>query len=222
MFVRIYNKRLEQIAKGNQVEHAQWNRVEIESKGKGAAALVARFVEQGSEAVEAALRHYLDFKVEGADSNLSRRDTCPWWEAFLGKVKAAGVGIGAAARSLEGMAKALWKQWAPSLRLLLEAPSHGAEWFAQLLQHGEAKLHSRQTGEMRSKYRVLLAAASPDSAPGQPLPDGSDVQPVMCPELVPPVGQVENRMGPEEYREDVQYYSPYLRQHYLPGRAFAG
>jgi hypothetical protein len=197
MFVRIYNKRLERLVKGEPADAlpAHWVRTELEAKGRGGSALVAKFVEHGSEVVSAALRHYLDFKVEGGDSNVSRRASCPWWESFLGRVKAAAVGIGAAARSLEGMAKALWRQWSAGLRLLMEAPAYGPEWFSQLLQQGEMVLHSRETGEMKSRYRVLLSAAA--SAPAELLPDGSGPQPVMCPELVPPLGQVENRAASE-------------------------
>jgi hypothetical protein len=42
---------------------------------------------------------------------------------------------------------------------------------------------------------------------------------MMCPELVPPVGQVVNRVGSDEVRNDVQFFSPILGRWYYPGRA---
>ncbi len=47
MFVRIYNKHLERLAKGQEVPHAHWTRAEIEAHDRGADALVKKFVEQG-------------------------------------------------------------------------------------------------------------------------------------------------------------------------------
>jgi phage replication initiation protein len=211
MFVRIYNKHLERLAKGEEVPHAHWTRTEIEAHDRGADALVKKFVEEGPGVVASVLRHYLDFKQETGDSNLSRRPSCSWWLAFLDWAEKVPVGIGAAARSLEGMAKALWQQWSGGIALLLAAPSHGPQWFAELFKHGETR--------WKSKHITMLAAAL---APVQPFSeggDGSDTSPMMRPELVPPLGQVQNRCGSDEFREDVQYFSPLLGRWYKPGRS---
>ncbi len=218
MFVRIYNKRLEQIMKGEEVPYAQWVRTEVEAKGKGAAALVARFVTEGAAVVVQALRHYLDFKEATGDSNRSRRPTCDWWGGFLDWAEKVPVGIGSAARTLEGMAKALRRQWSTGIALLLEAESHGADWFSELLEHGQQGLWSRVTGKMKAKYSSLLVAAS---APMQAISqggDGSDSSPMMCPELVSPLGQVLSRVPEPAERDDVQYFSPFLGRWYKPGR----
>ncbi len=218
MFVRIYNKRLEQIVKGEQVPHAQWIRTELEAKGKGAAALVARFVAEGARVIVEALRHYLDFKVAGPDSNLSRRETCPWWGGFLDWAEKVPVGIGSAARTLEGMAKALRRQWSAGIALLLEADSHGADWFSELLEHGQQGLWSRVTGKMKAKYSALLVAASAPVQPVQVLPDA----PVVFPDSWPPLGSVESAYWEGEHSED-WHFSPFLAEEtgngfYKPGK----
>ncbi len=218
MFVRIYNKRLEQIVKGEEVPHAQWIRTELEAKGKGAAALVARFVAEGARVVVEALRHYLDFKVAGPDSNRSRRETCSWWGRFLDWAAKVPVGIGTAARTLDGMAKALRRQWAAGIALLLEAESHGAQWFADLLEQGQSNLHCSRTGKMKSKYRVLVAAVSAPHQPVQVLPDA----PVVFPDSWPALGSVESAYWEGEHSED-WHFSPFLADEtgngfYKPGK----
>jgi phage replication initiation protein len=224
MFVRIYNKRLEQIVKGEEVPHAQWVRTEVEAKGKGAAALVGRFVAEGARVIVEALRHYLDFKVPGTDSNLSRRGTCPWWGGFLEWAEKVPVGIGTAARTLEGMAKALRRQWAAGVALLLEAESHGAQWFADLLEQGKSNLHCRHTGKMKSKYRTLLAAAAAAAAPTYL--SGADLAapcqtPSPLPSSWPALGSVESAYWEGEQSED-WHFSPFLAEEtgngfYKPG-----
>jgi hypothetical protein len=205
MFVRIYNKRLEQIVRGEEVPHAQWVRAELEAKGKGAAALVARFVAEGVAVIVQALRHYLDFKEPGADTNLSRRPTCSWWGGFLAWAEKVPVGIGSAAKTLDGMAKALRRQWSAGIALLLEAESHGAQWFSDLLEQGKSKLHCPHTGGMKSKYRTLLAAAA---APGEPVQVVPDV-PAVWPDYWPPLGSVESAVWEPEPHDD-WYFSPFL------------
>jgi hypothetical protein len=224
MFVRIYNKRLEQIVKGEEVPHAQWIRTELEAKGKGAAAMVARFVSEGAAVVVQVLRHYLDFKKDGGDKNLSRRATCPWWGRFLGWAKGVSVGIGTPARTLEGMAKALRTQWAAGIALLLEAPSHAAGWFSDLLEQGHSKLHCKQTGLMKSKYRTLLAAAAAAAAPSYL--SGADLAaqcqtPSPLPSSWPALGSVDSAYWEGEQSED-WHFSPFLAEEtgngfYKPG-----
>jgi hypothetical protein len=206
MFVRIYNKRLERLVKGEGVPHAQWVRVEVEAKGKGAAALVARFVTEGAAVIAQALWYYLDFKVPGADSNVSRRTTCSWWRAFVEWAeKKVPVGIGTAARTLEGMAKALRRQWSRGIALLLEAESHGADWLAELLEHGRLGLWDEVAGAMKSKYKTLLAAAAAPVQPVQVVPDG----PVVFPAHYPALGTVESAVWEPEPHDD-WYFSPFL------------
>jgi hypothetical protein len=116
------------------------------------------------------------------------------------------------------MAKALRRQWSTGIALLLEAESHGADWFSELLEHGQQGLWSRVTGKMKAKYSSLLVAAS---APMQAISqggDGSDSSPMMCPELVSPLGQVLSRVPEPAERDDVQYFSPFLGRWYKPGR----
>ncbi len=228
MFVRIYNKRLEQIVKGEEVPHAQWIRTELEAKGKGAAAMVARFVSEGAAVVVQVLRHYLDFKKDGADNNLSRRATCPWWGRFLGWAKGVSVGIGTPVRTLEGMAKALRTQWAAGIALLLEAPSHAAGWFSDLLEQGHSKLHCKQTGLMKSKYRTLLAAAVAAGAPSYL--SGADLAaqcrtPSPLPAGWPALGSVDSAYWEGEQSED-WHFSPFLAEEtgngfYKPGKGAA-
>ncbi len=206
MFVRIYNKRLEQIVRGEEVPHAQWVRVELEAKGKGAAALVARFVTEGAVPVAQALWYYLDFKEPGGDTNVCRRNTCSWWLAFVEWAKdKVPVGIGTATRTLEGMAKALRRQWSAGIALLLEAESHGADWLAELLEHGRLGLWDKVTGAMKSKYKTLLAAGVAPVQPVHVVPDG----PVVFPAHWAPLGTVQSAVWEPEPHDD-WYFSPFL------------
>ncbi len=220
MFVRIYNKQLERLAKGEEVPHAHWTRTEIEAHDRAADALVKKFVQQGPGVVAAVLRHYLDFKEAGADGNLCRRPTCDWWLRFVAWAEKVPVGIGAAARTLDGAARALWQQWSAVVALLMAAPSHGPKWFASLLEHGETR--------WKSTHITMLSASLSSSEPVQPVPALNSSRDetlnlsraeMMCPELVPPVGQVVNRVGSDEVRNDVQYFSPILGRWYYAGRA---
>jgi phage replication initiation protein len=216
MFVRIYNKQLERLAKGQDVPHAHWTRTEIEAHDRAADALVKKFVEQGPGVVAAVLRHYLDFKEAGGDGNLSRRPTCDWWGGFLDWAEKVPVGIGAAARTLEGAARALWHQWGAVAALLMAAPSHGPKWFASLLEHGQTR--------WKSSHITMLSVSLSSSEPVQPVPalnssQATSPDEMMCPELVPPPGQVVNRVGSDEVRNDEQYFSPILGRWYYPGRA---
>jgi hypothetical protein len=81
------------------------------------------------------------------------------------------------------------------------SPGCGPKWFASLLQHGETR--------WKSSHITMLSASLSSSEPVQPVPaPNSSRDEMMCPELVPPVGQVVNRMGSDEVRNDVQFFSP--------------
>jgi hypothetical protein len=70
----------------------------------------------------------------------------------------------------------------------------------------------------------MLSASLSSSEPVQPVPALNSFQAtrpdeMMCPELVLPVGQVVNRVGSDEVRNDVMFFSPILGRWYYPGRA---
>ncbi len=85
------------------------------------------------------------------------------------------------------------------------SPGCAPKWFASLLQHGETR--------WKSSHITMLSASLSSSEPVQPVPalnssQATSSDEMMCPELVPPVGQVVNRMGSDEVRNDVQFFSP--------------
>jgi hypothetical protein len=212
MFVRVYNKRLERLAKGEDSPGAHWVRVEVEAKDRGGDALARRFVDEGPGVIAGVLRHYLDFKETTGDSNRCRRPSCDWWLRFLSWAEKVQLGIGRAVRTLASAAGFVWRQCAPTLALLAASPSHGMAWLAEVLKHGEARWKA-------SHIAMLAEHLSPP--PTQPSGDGSGAWPVMCPELIPPVGEVGNRIGETEQRDEVLLYSPALRRHYRRGVALA-
>jgi hypothetical protein len=177
MFVRIYNKRLEQIVRGEEVLHPQWIRTEVEAHDRGADALVKKFCEQGPAAVASVLLHYVDFTEPSKDTNKSRRTTCSWWLLFLDACEKMELGIAPLVKTLEGTARAFAGQWGAGLAMLLASPKHGVEWLRGVVEVGQTRWKDRHINMLsvglapcpagcacwackRVQYGDLLAAAT--------------------------------------------------------------
>jgi len=156
---RIYDKRLEQVAKGKTVEHEYWHRVEIEFKGAKAPA-VAQLVlrEDAPEQLRGLLYGYLDFKeVDAEDSNKRRWPTSSWWLTFLDNVGKVHLCLPKPSESVEKTGEWLEAQIAPSIALMAVAMgagdvAAGMAYIRELVDDGIARFRKRHE-RMLLEYR---------------------------------------------------------------------
>lgn len=142
MFVRIYNKTLEQLVKmkfepsaGAELPH--WVRLELCARKDNAHELVKQILEHGFKRVAEVLRHYVDFKEENpADLNVSRWETAPWWAGFLADAEARSLGVAPASPSLEKSAAWIRNQGGITLALMVEAGGGALDELVSIVQEG--------------------------------------------------------------------------------------
>lgn len=144
-FLRIYDKAAEQ----GTDEH--WVRVELELKDERARAMASAIVDGASagEVFAGVLRGYIDFKVEGEDSNKSRWETVDWWLAFLGAVEKVRLGCKPIVRTLEQVDRWLRKAVAPSLAMIVQADGGALERIFDYINDGKQR--------WRTRHRIMLA-----------------------------------------------------------------
>jgi DNA relaxase NicK len=161
--LRVYNKRLERIAKGHadQVEGVgHWQRVELQLRRERADAAaelfqgVTRDRARTMRTLAGILRGYLDFKVPSStDTNRRRWVTAPWWAAFLGFVEKCKLVVERVRRTVETVKAWLSSCAGPSLALVQEALGvvAGRAWLAETVDQGRAR--------WGAKHRAILAAS---------------------------------------------------------------
>lgn len=128
-YLRIYDKRLEQIIKSEKDTSIDvsclpdvWTRVELELKDDRATAAVDGILEHFEnvgEIVSGWLYSMLDFKIENlSDENKSRWDTSEWWVQFLGFVQKMKLVTPKKVPSFDKLYEWVVSQVAPSLFVL--------------------------------------------------------------------------------------------------------
>lgn len=147
MFVRIYNKQLEQLAKG-EPDPGPVMRCEVETHDEKAAALVGAFLQYGPQAIAMDLWAMLDFKEPKADTNRSRWETCAWWHDFLCVVQKSRVCLAPLIRTIEGAAQAVVHQWAATISAIVACPGYGKRWLDGLVATGERRWKPRHIDMM--------------------------------------------------------------------------
>jgi len=155
-FVRFYDKRQEQLAKGREVS-GSWHRLEFECKGDLADALVQTVLPGGSGTkVLAELRRRLRFvQPTGEDTNKRRWDTCWWWEKLLQRVEAAEHSILAGERlatTLDDMRNWIEYSVAPVLSAVvtsLATVDGNTDWLWKLLEDASSR--------WKQKHRLAMA-----------------------------------------------------------------
>ncbi len=136
MFVRIYNKSLEQLLP----EGTHWIRVEMCARGKNADAALAIFLADGASAMPEILLRYLDFKQPSeTDSNPSRWPTVSWWADFLGTVAKRGLDCPGSPRTVEKTYAWIVKQAAPSLAVVFEAAFGEVDELLNIIKEGRRR-----------------------------------------------------------------------------------
>lgn len=102
--VRFYDKRIEQLQKGQQVDHSHWVRCEMQFRAEAAHKLAQGLAAAGSTCgpfLAGVFLNYLDFKQVGEDTNKSRWRTQAWWSAFLATSEKVRLGLGRALRTVQ-------------------------------------------------------------------------------------------------------------------------
>lgn len=149
-YVRIYDKAAEQRSKGRAVE-GHWVRVELETKGKRATALVREVCDHGLRAVAGYLRGHLDFKERGTHSQKERWNTADWWATFLRGAAKLRLAVEPAVRTIEDVKGWFRHQVAPSLALILAVAQGDLSWLMEVAKEGEER--------WKERHRAIYAGA---------------------------------------------------------------
>ncbi len=158
-FVRVYDKKREQEARGKDVSGIDtWTRVELELKSEKAHMFAGLLGEcaAGNDLDAPAilcsnlLWGLLDFKIPNPDDeNKSRWDTSHWWADFLEATAKLTLSIPSPEKTIEGAKAWVKNQVAPTLAMIvLSYPDHndvsGYEFIMDAIQKGEDRLTEEQ------------------------------------------------------------------------------
>lgn len=145
MFVRIYNKKLEQINKGNIPAFDHWVRFELELKGEKAHEVSKMFVEKGLSVVPGVIRGLIDFKdPDDFDQNQTRRASAPWWSGWLSSVERLRVVTAPKVASIAKTANWIENQCAVALHILAHSPGYGRKFLEKVIRNGGERLTMAQ------------------------------------------------------------------------------
>lgn len=123
-FLRIYDKRIEQLDKHKPVEHDHWVRGELELKAERAAAAFEYICLHPDDWQEAAcgwIRSHLDFKEVGESEQKTRWPVCDWWLAFLDQAAKSCLYVVKAQKTIDDVRRWVDRQVSPSLFVLKKA-----------------------------------------------------------------------------------------------------
>jgi hypothetical protein len=149
-YLRIYDKRLERLARGVAGDlPASWLRFEWEFKGAAAGAISGLLAAGDMGPVHEVLMGYLAFRDVGADSVKSRWAVSAWWRDLLGTALRRPLGVVKKVPTLEDVRTWLHRQVAPALACVVEAGGGSVDVVYELLGSGVERL--------RSRHRVLIA-----------------------------------------------------------------
>lgn len=163
-FVRIYDKKREQEAKGRDVAGIEsWTRVELELKsqkahmfGKLLADSVYSTAEEGpAELSVNLLWGLLDFKeIDPDDQNKSRWDTSEWWQEFLQAERKLMLSIPQLEKTINDAKRWLHDQVAPTLAMvMLSLPDDndvsGYDFIMDSVAKGEDRLSKAQQKRLK-------------------------------------------------------------------------
>lgn len=158
-FVRVYDKRAEQLAKDVDADDLpeHWVRVELELKGKkceafsdllGGTAMGGQMT--AGEMVGNLLYGLLDFKEpNSSESNKSRWETSLWWLEFLRATKKLKISLPKPIRSVERSMKWVYNQVKTTLAMIVLSEidvndQSGMDFIARCIKDGEGKMTETQ------------------------------------------------------------------------------
>lgn len=120
--IRVYDKTLEQISKGNEEVPEFWVRIEMQCRNERAQSIATYLIfDQGKDIgtlYKQFLSHYLNFLIRRSDSNKRRWPVCDWWLSFLDNLPGLKLTICPKPRTIESISRWINSQVSPSLALL--------------------------------------------------------------------------------------------------------
>lgn len=142
--IRFYDKLLERIAAGKEIEEdlTFWNRVEVELRNERADQMADEIIrsEYLGETIMGVLKNYIGFKVKGTDSNKSRWPDAKWWQEFVGDVEKLKLSKVAPDRTVTRIKNWIDRQTPRSLALLFRAMGDDYYYLQQLIEKGLEQL----------------------------------------------------------------------------------
>lgn len=152
-FVRIYDKEAEQASKGKPTD-GHWVRCELQTRDARAEALGRAFASAGNlSALAGILRGLVEFRERsGEDSNASRWDVSPWWDAFLGAVERIALSVLPKVQTVDSVREWVRRQVAPSLAVLMLAAGGDLGELAALARDG--------LGRLRGRHQLMLSGVA--------------------------------------------------------------
>lgn len=150
--LRVYDKRAEQLLKGNsQADDAPWIRAEWQLRNQHAQSMMAALIAGGMERAARLLAGAIEFKKPSPkDSNDRRWQRAEWWARFLGTIEKSTLALFRGAPSFKRTVGWLTHQTASSLGMVMTAAGGDTEWLQRLLWFG--------AGRMGPRHRAILAS----------------------------------------------------------------
>lgn len=152
--IRIYNKQVEQIAKGHE-DPGPWIRVELVAKADQAPTLTQAIHERGFvEAITGAIKAKLDFKEPGDNAQKTRWQTVDWWQTLLGTAIKVRISRKPPTRTIYEKLQWLDKTVAKNLALVAMAHNNDPITLNYLLRSGEERLKPADRALIREYLEV--------------------------------------------------------------------
>lgn len=147
--IRVYDKCLERLAKGEEAE-GHWMRVELQARREKAQELARVIVAFGMSGVASVIRGLLEFKEQGTHSQRERWDCCSWWSDFLEGVGKLRLSLSPVVRTIEKVRAWLWSAVAPLAAVVHAFDGNSMAFFEEMVSDGRER--------WRSRHKQLLGA----------------------------------------------------------------
>jgi DNA relaxase NicK len=147
--IRIYDKCLERLAKGQEAD-GHWMRVELQARREKAQELARVVVQFGMSGVASVIRGLLEFKEQGTHSQRERWDCCAWWSDFLEGVGKVRLSLAPVVRTIEKVRAWLWSAVAPLAAVVHAYDGDSMAFFQEMMVAGKER--------WRPRHKHLLGA----------------------------------------------------------------
>lgn len=146
--IRMYEKDMERIGKGHQLEEGLkvWNRTEVQARDERAKKIAQMIMlddesdQSIGEITSGILKYYLRFTVKGKDSNRRRWNTAKFWDKFIGDVEELRLTDVAPDKTIEKKVEWIDRQVSPSLAVLFHAFEGDMDVLKQFILNGSDRL----------------------------------------------------------------------------------
>jgi phage replication initiation protein len=156
IFLRVYDKKLEQIKKENNSISSEWIRWELEIKGTQAISLSRLIRERtplGTLTV-GILSHYLRL-INLDNENKSRCTTNPIWEKFIFGIAPLRLSVERKETSIDDKKRWIRKQVAPTIAAIVISDGGSFEFFTEHLQDDVFRINARTNAILEKERRCL-------------------------------------------------------------------